>query len=263
METLRIVTTSDALVRPVGPAAVLVDKPKGMSSFGVVKKVRWAVGEPRVGHAGTLDPMATGLLIVLVGREATREQDRFMGLPKVYTATLRLGQTTPSADAETPIEEERDASGVTDDALDALLPQFTGDITQVPPVYSAIKVGGERLYKKARRGEAVDVPSRVVTVSELVWTGRRGVDVDLRMTCSKGTYVRALARDVGEALGVGAHLVALRREAIGPFQASEAFGLDAFDALRQSADAQTAGAQTADAQTADAQAADAQAAGSA
>ncbi len=245
METLRIVTASTPLVRPLGPAAVLVDKPKGMSSFGVVKKVRWAAGEPRVGHAGTLDPMATGLLIVLVGREATREQDRFMGLPKVYTATVRLGQTTASADAETPVEDERDASGVTDDALDAVRAQFTGDITQIPPVYSAIKVGGERLYKKARRGEAVDVPPRLVTVSELVWTGRRGVDVDLRMTCSKGTYVRALARDIGEALGVGGHLVALRREAIGPFQVSEAFQLDAFDALRERADTQAAGTQAA------------------
>lgn len=236
--SLRIVTSADVPARPFGPAAVLVDKPKGMSSFGVVKKVRWATGEPRVGHAGTLDPMATGLLIVLVGREATREQDRFMGLPKVYTATMRLGQTTASADAETPIEDERDASGVTDASLDALLPQFTGEVTQTPPVYSAIKVGGERLYKKARRGEEVDVPSRVVTISELVWTGRRGADVDLRMTCSKGTYVRALARDVGEALGVGAHLVALRREAIGPFRVDEAFALDAFaDALRPSVEA--------------------------
>ena len=232
METLRIVTVHTPLVRPLAPAAVLVDKPKGLSSFAVVKKVRWAAGEPRVGHAGTLDPMATGLLIVLVGREATREQDRFMGLPKVYTATMRLGQTTASADAETPVEDERDASHVTDADLAALLPQFTGEITQTPPVYSAIKVGGERLYKKARRGEAVDVPSRVVTVTELAFTGRRGVDVDLRMTCSKGTYVRALARDIGEALGVGAHLVALRREAIGPFEVSEAFALDAFDALR-------------------------------
>ena len=232
METLRIVTVHTPLVRPLAPAAVLVDKPKGLSSFAVVKKVRWAAGEPRVGHAGTLDPMATGLLIVLVGREATREQDRFMGLPKVYTATMRLGQTTASADAETPVEDERDASHVTDADLAALLPQFTGEITQTPPVYSAIKVGGERLYKKARRGEAVDVPSRVVSVTELAFTGRRGVDVDLRMTCSKGTYVRALARDIGEALGVGAHLVALRREAIGPFEVSEAFALDAFDALR-------------------------------
>ncbi len=232
MAEIRIVTSSDSLVLPLGPAAVLVNKPKGMSSFGVVKKVRWSSRETRVGHAGTLDPMATGLLIVLVGREATREQDRFMHLPKVYTATVRLGQTTASADAETPVDETRDASGVTDADLAALLPQFTGDVTQIPPSYSAIKVGGERLYKKARRGEEVEVPPRVVYIAELAITGRRGDDVDIRMLCSKGTYVRALGRDIGAALGVGAHLVALRREAIGPFQASEAFELEAFDALR-------------------------------
>ncbi len=232
MAEIRIVTSADPLALPLGPAAVLVDKPKGMSSFGVVKKVRWASRETRVGHAGTLDPMATGLLVILVGREATREQDRFMHLPKVYTATMRLGQTTASADAETPVDETRDASGVSDADLDALLPNFTGDVTQIPPSYSAIKVGGERLYKKARRGEEVDVPSRVVHIAELAFTGRRGDDVDIRMLCSKGTYVRALARDIGAALGVGGHLVALRREAIGPFRASEAFQLDAFDALR-------------------------------
>ena len=232
-DDLRILTASDPLVLPLGPAGVLVDKPKGLSSFGVVKKVRWASGEARVGHAGTLDPMATGLLIVLVGRQATRQQDAFMGQPKVYTATMRLGQTTASADAETPIDEERDASGVTDADLEALLPRFTGDVTQVPPSYSAIKVGGERLYKKARRGEEVEVPSRVVQITELAWTGRRGTDVDLRMACSKGTYVRALARDVGEALGVGAHLVALRRERIGDHDIADAFSLDAFDALRE------------------------------
>jgi tRNA pseudouridine55 synthase len=253
---IRILTSADALVLPLGPAGVLVDKPKGMSSFGVVKKIRWATGETRVGHAGTLDPMATGLLVVLVGREATREQDRFMGLPKVYTATMRLGQTTPSADAETPVDATRDASGVTDADLAALLPQFTGDITQTPPIYAAIKVGGERLYKKARRGETVDVPSRVVTVSELAFTARRGDDVDLRMLCSKGTYVRALARDIGEALGVGAHLVALRREAIGPFQAAEAFALDAFDALRTARDAEVREAAS-DAEARDAEARDA------
>ena len=232
LDGLRVVTHADALANPLAPAAVLVDKPKGMSSFGAVRKVRWAANEKRVGHAGTLDPMATGLLIVLVGRQATRFQDQFMGMPKVYTATMRLGQTTPSADAETPVETERDASAVTDDDLDAVRGQFVGDVTQTPPSYSAIKVGGERLYKKARRGEEVEVPSRVVSITELVWTARRGVDVDLRMACSKGTYVRALARDVGEALGVGAHLVALRRERIGPYDVADAFSLADFDVLR-------------------------------
>ena len=217
---------------PLAPAAVLVDKPQGLSSFGVVKKVRWAVREKKVGHAGTLDPMATGLLICLVGRDATRQQDRFMGLPKLYTGTVRLGQTTASYDADAPVELTRDASAVTDAGLEAVRAAFTGTITQTPPLYSAIKVGGERLYKKARRGETADtveIQSREVEVTEFVWTARRGDDVDFRIGCSKGTYVRSIAHDVGQALGVGAHLVALRREAIGPFRADEAFPLAAFE----------------------------------
>ena len=234
-DDLRIVTAtprgaappSGALAPPVEPAAVLVDKPPGMTSFGVVKKVRWALGVKKVGHAGTLDPMATGLLIVLVGRGATRQQDRFMGLPKVYTGTVRLGQTTPSYDADTPVEAETDASGVTDAEVDAALAPLTGEILQRPPVYSAIKRGGERLYKKARRGETVEIEPRPTTVTEFVVTERRGCDLDVRVACSKGTYVRSLAHDLGAALGVGGHLVALRREAIGPFSVGEAFALDA------------------------------------
>lgn len=224
---LRVVTSADRVERPLAPGAVLVDKPPGMTSFGVVKRVRWALGVKKVGHAGTLDPLATGLLIVLVGREATREQDRFMGLPKVYTGTLRLGQTTPSYDADTPVETDVDASGVTDADLDAARQPLVGEILQTPPIYSAIKKGGERLYKKARRGETVEVEPRPVTVYAFEWTGRDGDDVHFRVECSKGTYVRSLAHDVGQALGVGAHLTALRREAIGPFRVEEAFALDA------------------------------------
>lgn len=231
------VATRDA--GPVtAPAAVLVDKPPGMTSFGAVKRVRWAVREAKVGHAGTLDPMATGLLVVLVGREATREQDRFMGLPKVYTATVRLGETTASADAETPVETRADARGVTAEAVRAAAQRFIGEITQTPPVFSAIKVGGERLYKKARRGEAVEVPPRHVLVTAFeTETLRPGpgdtLDVDVRVACSKGTYVRSLARDLGDALGVGGHLVALRRESIGPFSVDEAWALDAFVAAHR------------------------------
>ena len=232
MPGLRIVTTATGLVAPFAPAAVLVDKPPALSSFGAVKKVRWATRVKKVGHAGTLDPMATGLLVLLLGREATRQQDRFMGLPKVYTGTVRLGQTTASYDADSDVELTRDASGITDDALDAVRARFTGTITQTPPIYSAIKVGGERLYKKARRGETTDtvqIKTREVEVSEFVWTDRRGDDIDFRIACSKGTYIRSIAHDVGQALGVGAHLVALRRQAIGPFRADEAFPLSAFE----------------------------------
>ena len=224
---LRIVTASDGVDHPFADGALLVDKPSGMTSFGVVKKVRWALGVKKVGHAGTLDPMATGLLVLLVGRDATRQQDRFMALPKVYTGTLRLGQTTASYDAESPVETEVDASGVSDGALAAALAPFRGEILQTPPVYSAIKRGGERLYKKARRGEEVQIDPRPTTVYAFDITGRRGADVDVRVECSKGTYIRSLAHDLGQALGVGAHLVALRRESIGPFSVDEAFPLDA------------------------------------
>ncbi len=218
--------------------AVLVDKPGGITSFGVVKKVRWGLRVKKVGHAGTLDPMATGLLILLVGRDATRQQDRFMGLPKIYTGTIRLGQTTASFDAETPIAEAVDASGVTPEAIEAVRERFVGELTQVPPIYSAIKKDGERLYKKARRGETMDVPPRYVSVYDLAWTNVRAsgtdqpentVDVDFRVESSKGFYVRSLAHDVGAALGVGGHLIALRREAIGPFKVSEALPLAAFE----------------------------------
>ena len=226
-DDLRILTEAAGLGDPVAPAAILVDKPQGITSFGVVKKVRWALGVKKVGHAGTLDPMATGLLIVLVGREATRQQDRFMGLPKTYTATVRLGQTTPSYDADSAVETEVDASHVTEGQIEAALQDFRGDILQRPPIYSAIKKGGERLYKKARRGEEVEIEPRPTTVYAFDVLDRRGDDLDIRVECSKGTYVRSLAHDLGQALGVGGHLVALRREAIGPFEAREAFGLDA------------------------------------
>ena len=176
--------------------------------------------------------MATGLLILLLGRPATRQQDRFMGLPKIYTGTVRLGQTTASYDAETPVETEADASGVSDADLDAAIETLTGDIEQRPPVYSAIKQGGERLYKKARRGEEVEIPTRPTSVYAFDVLERRGDDVDIRVECSKGTYIRSLAHDLGQALGVGGHLTALRREAIGPFTVDEAFTLDALVASR-------------------------------
>jgi tRNA pseudouridine55 synthase len=223
----RVFGAADGLPAPGAPGALLVDKPPGLTSFDVVARVRRALREPKVGHAGTLDPMATGLLIVLVGREATRVQDRFMGLPKTYTGTLRLGETTPSYDAESPVETRTPAEHVTDQAIAAALPAFVGEIEQRPPAFSAVKVGGERLYKKARRGEAVEIAARPVTVYAFEVTGRRGSDVDVRIACSKGTYIRSLAHDLGQALGVGAHLVALRRTAIGPFTSDEAWALDA------------------------------------
>ncbi len=220
---LRVYGAADGLPGPQAPGALLVDKPQGLTSFDVVARVRRVLREPKVGHAGTLDPMATGLLIVLVGREATRVQDRFMGLPKAYTGTVRLGETTPSFDAESEVETRTPADHVTDAMIEAAAEAFRGEIEQRPPMYSAVKVGGERLYKKARRGESIEVAARPVTIYGFQITDRRGADVDFRVECSKGTYVRSIAHDLGQALGVGGHLIALRRESIGPFTADEAW----------------------------------------
>ncbi len=224
-----IVTNADPLPGPGEPAILLVDKPGGLSSFGVIRRLRPLLGTKKIGHAGTLDPAATGLLICLVGRAATRLQDRFMGLPKTYTGTLRLGATTETYDAEGAVVETVDASPVTvtDADLDAARQRFLGETAQRPPMYSAVKVEGERLYKKARRGETVERSARPVSVYRFDLTERRGDDVDFVVECSKGTYVRTLAHDLGQALGVGAHLAALRRTAIGPFSVAEAWTLGA------------------------------------
>ncbi len=234
---LRIVTSSEPITRPVASGAFLVDKPGGITSFGVVKKVRWALGVKKVGHAGTLDPMATGLLIVLVGREATRQQDRFMGLPKVYTGTVRLGQTTTSYDAETTIETDVDASGVTDDAVEAALRRLPGrDPAAAPDLLghqegrgAAVQEGPARRDRRDRappddRLRVRRAPTGAATTSTSASSARRGPTSGRSPT----TW--------GRRSGVGGHLVALRREAIGPFQAAEAFGLDALvEAARQPA----------------------------
>lgn len=208
-------------------AVLLVDKPKGDTSFDVVEAIRAGAGVQKVGHAGTLDPMATGLLIVLVARPATRLQEAFMHLPKVYEGTMRLGERTPSLDAETEVEERTDPSHVTLDDLESLRESFVGTIQQVPPMYSALKVDGERLYEKARRGETVDRPPRQVHIEQFEFLDWQMPDLRFRVQCSKGTYIRSLARDVGEALDVGAHLTALRRTAIGPYEVDTAWSLHA------------------------------------
>lgn len=207
-------------------AVLLMDKPKGWSSFDVIRKLRRLLPVRKIGHAGTLDPMATGLLICLVGR-ATKQMEHFMGMEKVYEGVLRLGEVTPSYDAETEVVERREAGHVTDEDLERVRPGFVGSIEQRPPMYSAVRVEGERLYRKARRGEDVERPPRQVEIYDLAWTGRQGTDVSFRVRCSKGTYVRSIAHDVGQALGVGAHLVALRRTAIGPYTVAHAWTVEA------------------------------------
>lgn len=204
---------------------MLIDKPTDWTSFDVVEAVREGTGVSKVGHAGTLDPMATGLLIVLVARPATRLQEAFMAFPKAYRGTMRLGERTPSHDAETEVIEEADSSDLTREEIAAARDEFTGEILQVPPMYSAVKVDGEPLYKKARRGETVDRPPRQVRVDAFDVLDWSPPDLSFAVACSKGTYVRSLARDLGDALDVGAHLTALRRTEIGPYAVEDAWTL--------------------------------------
>jgi tRNA pseudouridine55 synthase len=202
---------------------LVVDKPAGWTSHDVVGRVRRLAQTRKVGHAGTLDPMATGMLVLGVGR-ATRLLGHLSLTDKTYDATIRLGVTTVTDDAEGEVLETRDAAGVGD--LTAYLAALTGDIEQVPSSVSAVKVDGVRSYARVRAGEDVELKARRVTVSELVLLDRRGDELDVRVTCSSGTYVRALARDLGGALGVGAHLTALRRTRVGPFDLARARTLD-------------------------------------
>ena len=209
---------------PIAPDGILlVDKPQGITSHTAVSRARRALGTRKVGHAGTLDPMATGLLILGVG-PSTRLLTHMVGLDKTYAATIALGAATTTDDAEGEETTTADASHVTSADLTAPIAALTGDIEQVPSSVSAIKVDGERAYKRVRDGEQVELQARPVTVSRFevlafrpaTAAGERA-EVDVVVDCSSGTYIRALARDLGEALGVGGHLTALRRTRIGPF----------------------------------------------
>lgn len=200
-----------------------VDKPAGMTSHDVVNRVRRVAGTRRVGHAGTLDPLATGVLLVCVGR-ATRLVEYLVGQPKVYEATVRLGQTTDTYDADGEIIDERPLT-VTLQDLENALAQFRGDIEQIPPMYSAIKQGGQPLYKLARQGKEVERKTRHVTIYELTQLYWDPPDLTIRVMCSSGTYIRSLAYDLGEVLGCGGHITMLRRTAIGDFAANTAVSL--------------------------------------
>ena len=215
---------------------LLVDKPGGVTSHDVVARARRALGTRKIGHAGTLDPMATGLLILGVD-EATRLLTYIVGLEKTYEATIRLGVATDSDDADGEITAATDAGDLTSGAIAAAITPLTGRISQVPSTVSAIKVGGRRAYDLARAGEEVELTAREVTVSrfdvlqERISTGPSPgagvVDLDVLVDCSSGTYIRALARDLGSSLGVGGHLTALRRTRIGPFEVADAASVDA------------------------------------
>ena len=205
-----------------GPAEglMLVDKPSGMTSHDVVDVVRRALGTRKVGHAGTLDPMATGLLILGIGR-ATRLL-RYLGdLPKSYLGTGRLGQETDTLDAEGAIVRSAPVEATRAD-VEWACAALVGSSIQAPPAYSAVKVGGRKLYDAARKGDVLQAPPRAIRVDAFEVSAFDGRDVDVRITCSGGTYVRVLVADVGRALGCGAHLVRLRRTAIGPFRVEDA-----------------------------------------
>ena len=209
---------------------VIVDKPAGWTSHDVVARLRRLAGTRRVGHAGTLDPMATGVLVVGVGR-ATRLLGHLTVTDKTYEATIRLGATTVTDDAEGEVTGGASAAEVTDEAIAAGIGDLTGPIQQVPSAVSAVKIDGVRSYKRVRSGENVELAPRPVVVRrfDVSAVRRTGpfVDVDAHVECSSGTYVRALARDLGAALGVGGHLTALRRSAVGPYGLGEARTLDA------------------------------------
>lgn len=208
---------------------LIVDKPGGVTSHGVVARVRRALGTRKVGHAGTLDPMATGVLVLGVGR-ATRLLGHLTLADKVYRATIRLGESRHTDDAEGEITGGADASGITAAQVEAELPRFRGEINQRPAAVSAIKVDGQRAYARVRAGEDVELPERSVTVHSFDVLGFEHhdgfSDVDVEVHCSSGTYIRSLARDLGAVLGVGGHLTALRRTASGRFTEAQAVALD-------------------------------------
>jgi tRNA pseudouridine55 synthase len=212
----------------------IVDKPAGMTSHDVVSRMRRIAGTRRVGHGGTLDPMATGVLVIAIG-PATRLLTYLSGADKAYSATIRLGQSTVTDDAEGAVLTSADAGGVTEDRVRDELAKLTGDIEQVPSAVSAIKVGGRRSYARVRAGEQVELKPRRVTVSrlDLRRTTRPAphlLDCDVEVECSSGTYVRAIARDLGAALGVGGHLTALRRTRVGGFAIDQARTLEELEA---------------------------------
>src|SRR4051812_41204393 len=213
---------------------VVVDKPAGMTSHDVVARVRRLAGTRKVGHAGTLDPMATGVLLVGVNR-ATRLLGHLTLTEKAYDATIRLGAGTSTDDAEGETLTTGSVQHLTEDDVRSAAGRFVGELDQKPSAVSAVKVDGKRAYARVRAGEQVDLPARRVTVQELLVTAvrrdeTRGVlDADISLRCSSGTYVRAIARDLGEALGVGGHLAMLRRTSVGPFGVAEARTLAALD----------------------------------
>ncbi|WP_027880861.1 tRNA pseudouridine(55) synthase TruB [Mesoflavibacter zeaxanthinifaciens] len=212
---------------------LLIDKPLNWTSFQVVNKLRWEIRQAfnikkiKVGHAGTLDPLATGLLVICTGK-MTKQINTFQGQIKEYTGTFVLGSTTPSFDLETEIDNTYPTDHITEALIHQTTKQFIGEIDQYPPVFSAIKKDGKRLYEFARAGEDVEIKSRKVTIEAFEITKINGLSLEFRVVCSKGTYIRSLANDFGKALNSGAHLSVLRRTKIGDFDVKNGLSIEDF-----------------------------------
>lgn len=212
-------------------AFLLVDKPKGWTSFDVVNKIRYKIKNAlgikkiKVGHAGTLDPMATGLLIICTGK-MTKQLSSYQGMSKEYTGTILLGASTPSYDAETEPDATFPTEHITKELIEEVKPNFLGDLDQLPPMFSAIKVDGQPLYKKARKGIMVEVKPRPVTIYDFSFSKVQIPELDFYVKCSKGTYIRSIAHDFGKALRSGGYLTALKRTSIGEYLLEDAWDLE-------------------------------------
>lgn len=212
---------------------LLIDKPLNWTSFQVVNKVKWKIlkrfkiRKIKVGHAGTLDPLATGLLIICTGK-ATKQIPEIQAATKTYTGTITLGATTSSYDLETPVNQFFPTQHITPELVQKIIPKFTGEIQQTPPVFSALKKDGKRLYEFAREGQEVEVPVRKIRIENLVLNTEKLPLLPFEVSCSKGTYIRSLANDIGKALGSGGHLSELRRTKIGDFSVENAISPDDF-----------------------------------
>ena len=213
---------------------ILIDKPLEWTSFQVVNKIRWLIKQQfkikkiKVGHAGTLDPLASGLLLLCVGK-FTKKIDTYQAQVKEYTGTITLGATTPSYDLETEIDERFDYSSITSEEINDATLQFIGEIQQQPPIFSALKKEGKRLYEYARAGEEVEIPKRTINISAFEITKIELPNIGFRVVCSKGTYIRSLAHDFGKSLKNGGHLSALRRTKIGDYSVKDAVSIETFE----------------------------------
>ena len=215
-------------------AVLLIDKQADWSSFDVVKKIRnllchkLGVKKIKVGHAGTLDPLATGLMIICTGK-ATKEIESYQGMPKEYVTTFRIGKTTPSYDLETEVDREYPTEHITRELILETIQQFIGESEQLPPMFSAKKIDGKRAYEFAREGKEKEMKAAAITIYEMELLDFNEYELTLRIKCSKGTYIRSLARDMGKALGSGAYMALLRRTAIGDYSVDDALELEKFE----------------------------------